>query len=501
MRDPDASADGPSTGNRSAHRPARPPWERRLTWRGRLARAGGVVLVLAALAGILIGSGGVTLPWNAEASGPPPTSTSNWHPTTDPTTDAGAGQVITLPGGAWQQLQVPREVGRVVSFTPSLTDSGEAFVCGSESNATDAVWATYNGGNTWTREPLPAQRGTPDCEVVSDVTLPHTFVASFVDSNRCAPPTLALTTDDGQSWTPITNLPPALNLKQCWVGVYASGQALYIEYADMVYDHNWGETPPQPVLYYSADLGQTWALSGNILPAWGGIASDAGGMLTATAPAFSPTTPNGLTASALLTSDDGGRTWASVGTISALYPDWLFAAPRASLATLLSHDNLLYGLSEVQIPNLLYRTQIAARQADGRWTLVPPLPVPGTSPTRMGIAEVLAETPSGQLLALGTAPGQPLPDANESLSALPEASAQWLWLWNASRQRWSPVGSPLAVAFGHGALGWQGTLMDSNPTKAPGIATTIWLAHWSDVDVAGETGISIYREIVVGSIP
>ena len=69
------------------------------------------------------------------------------------------------------------------------------------------------------------------------------------------------------------------------------------------------------------------------------------------------------------------------------------------------------------------------------WTLVPPIPVKGTSALRSGVYNTLGMTADGRLLALGPDPQEgvpPLPDHTGQVSGPPPA----LWAWNTHSGRW-----------------------------------------------------------------
>ncbi|HEX6122267.1 MAG TPA: hypothetical protein VFY89_03860, partial [Ktedonobacterales bacterium] len=422
MRHRDISRGRASNGNAADGRAARLPWRRRVRWRGPSPRRPQALIPLfCALVFVLVGFGCAPEP-SARISGQP--------------TASGIGQALKIPGGPWQRITPPSDVGRVLSFTPSPSDVRVAFLCGTAKGADAkspvALWVTADGGATWTRAPLPAMNGL-NCPISPNTTVPHAFIYDVTGSFPCAPPALYRTTDDGRTWSRLAQVPPAPSGKSCSTKVSFAGSQVVVEYASA------GDSLTGTWAYSSGDTGKTWtpAFTGAPRYAYGLgaiVSTDASEMLQVAA-----TTAKYETA-ALYTSEDAGRTWTKDSTIPQIFPDMLIAAPGASLATLRARDNLIYGLSEVQKTSLDYRTRIVARQANGGWKLVPPLPVAGTSPTRLGIAQVLAETPSGQLLAIGTDPDAPLPAADAGPDTLPESHTQWLWLWNPAQQRWAAIG-------------------------------------------------------------
>lgn len=486
MRDPEVtSGDAPDDAeahNSVARQPSSPPWERRLSWRGRLLRGVVAILVVVIALGFVFARAGVLANLWGQGLGAPPGMRYAPAPTGStfaPLTVRGQSFLGSHPeAAAWQHITFPKTLGRILDFTPSPTHPGEAFVCAADGPL--AFWSTYDGGATWTRLPLP-QSSNQGCGVVLNPARAGSFLFVATGSSPCAPPTLDLTTDDGHTWTRLTHLPAAPKSTSCLARLSLAGSsvtALTLEYAT---EEN--RLLPGPI-YHSDDAGRTWTPAtprtpGTFLDI--ATSSDPGGMLTL----GSATSSTG--SESLYVTTDGGRTWATRDVLSPLTPDWLLVAPGVPLATLLASNDLIYGLERSQIPSLRYELGIVARQADGSWQSLPPLPVRGASPTRLGIADILAETAHGDLLVLGTDPNAPLPDVAEGHGILPEEHAQWLWLWDATQHRWLPQGPPLAVPLQLGAGGFTGTLVGgANPT--------LWLTHWTD------TGADVYLETLPAAL-
>ncbi len=134
-------------------------------------------------------------------------------------------------------------------------------------------------------------------------------------------------------------------------------------------------------------------------------------------------------------------------------------APEVRSATpSLAHP--LYLLDEAYPASLRFRIQIAQVTDTRHWAPLPPLPIAGASPERMGITSVLAETASGKLLVFGLGSDDHIPadDALQSSSFKP--AQQWLWEWDPQASRWTlltpalvtPWPEPLSSPTLHGLI-------------------------------------------------
>ncbi len=115
----------------------------------------------------------------------------------------------------------------------------------------------------------------------------------------------------------------------------------------------------------------------------------------------------------------------------------------------------IYAPLDDQIPSFLFRVRVA-QVTDTSQTAktLPPLPVPGASPDRVGVLQVARETRDGRLLAFGVDPvtGVPTEAAMNHGTGLP---SQWLWIWDPRVSRWLVWPSPLPVASTWGEGGYQ----------------------------------------------
>ncbi|MGZ3668098.1 MAG: hypothetical protein ACXVDA_26850, partial [Ktedonobacterales bacterium] len=158
---------------------------------------------------------------------------------------------------------------------------------------------------------------------------------------------------------------------------------------------------------------------------------------------------------------------------------------------------MLYGLSGTYIPEYLYYLK-AIESSDGQhWEKVPPLPVPGAAPDRMGLHEVVGVAAGGSLLFLGVDPraGVPTPGSVDDVSG----REQWLWAWDPRAQRWEVPQTPLrAVKASHCTDHcWQPHLAWGLSPNGVGYGTYVWVTRWGDTSKGDET--SLYRTFIPAS--
>jgi hypothetical protein len=139
--------------------------------------------------------------------------------------------------------------------------------------------------------------------------------------------------------------------------------------------------------------------------------------------------------------------------------------------------------------------RLAQLGADGHsWTLLPSLPVPGATPDRTGLLQVLGTLPDGRVFALGVSPDRGVPPTPPSAGLAPNPSddlaSSWVWVWDPVAVRWAVVMSPLEVAphRGYGCGGcWEASLTRASGRDAHGRAvfgTYVWLRDWFGAESA-----------------
>jgi hypothetical protein len=171
-------------------------------------------------------------------------------------------------------------------------------------------------------------------------------------------------------------------------------------------------------------------------------------------------------------SRDAGASWVPLGNVEGFFADTLLGNVGKSLAAPTASDPV-YALSETHVPDELFRLRVA-EIANGRWALLPPLPIPGTQPDRLGIVEALTATASGRLLVLGLGPGESLADSGAAAGAY-EHEPLWLWEWDPLAARWSVVIPALPLLpSACGDHCWLSAL--STELGPDGTGTYLWLS-------------------------
>jgi hypothetical protein len=142
----------------------------------------------------------------------------------------------------------------------------------------------------------------------------------------------------------------------------------------------------------------------------------------------------------LWTSRDAGNSWQQVGTIPSPADGFLLSAQQSSTSRPTAKIPL-YVLEAEQLPSNLYDLKVLQSTNGQQWSLLPPIPAPGTSAAHPGLLQTLAVTNSGNLLAFGPDPktGLPSPQGNRP----DPTTAFWLWIWNPHTSTWQVLTTPL----------------------------------------------------------
>jgi hypothetical protein len=416
-----------------------PGWTKRLSTRGKLAR--GLVVALAVIVAL------VTFLPRANFTLPPQiTRLLTPAPTLTPTPGRfSAGQLEQVPLPV-----VPNTTTSAVM--PSPHDPSTAYTCAfpvqldpntGVPSGEISLWITHDVGQTWGRAALPKVIGT-NCDVESAldgsprVTLSVANYALDQNAQACAHSRFFLSEDDGATWRSIehTSLAPAVSqYGDCFLRVTA--KHLFLE----TYVSNDGDQG-HSILERSDDGGRTWLRADLGLEAlhisWFAQPLEATGETLFT---FVTDYSGGvLTQSDLWMTHDAGASWRRVGPAQLPAP----AKDGRPISNILTEPPLtdgsqachcVFGVSYPEgyaplVGEHLYLTRDLAH-----WTLLPPIPVKGTSALRSGVYQTLGMTADGRLLALGPDPleGVPaFPDHNGQVSGPPPA----LWAWNTHTGRW-----------------------------------------------------------------
>jgi len=407
---------------------AAPDWTKRLSTRGKLARALIVALaVLVALVTLLPRSTFTLPPGIARLLTPAPTQT-------------------PLPGafttGPWEQISGPPvPAGTYYELAASPVDPLTAYTCALavSSDATSLysahqapVWITHDAGVSWAQASLPPITDT--CSAVSPardgshrVTVSVDTPALDQNAQPCAHSQYFLSDDDGATWRRIQHTaiaPGTSGGGGC--ALWPTSHHLFM-YTQSTNDEG------HPLLERSDDDGRTWARADR-------------GLAEQNAPWYPQfLDASGDTLGALVGSEadlwitrTAGVTWQRIGPI---------ARETTALGTvvdLLSEVGPAGGPQRCRcafavayagsLVNRVGRLVFMSRDY-AHWSLLPPLPAPGTSATHSGVYQVLGATADGRLLALGAEPSAGAV-ATPDRSGIATGPPPRLWAWDTRHSRW-----------------------------------------------------------------
>jgi hypothetical protein len=136
-------------------------------------------------------------------------------------------------------------------------------------------------------------------------------------------------------------------------------------------------------------------------------------------------------------------------------------------------DHPVYATSNEQLPAFLFRLRAYVSADGAQWTQLPPLPVPGATPTRTGLTQVGGATARGGLLALGVNPQTGVPGGDDQDAAMRAATtSQWIWRWDPRSATWTALApAPAECAECRLAGATTGAAQDGGTS-----GTYIWLA-------------------------
>lgn len=449
-------------------------WAGHLTRRGKLARglvtfgavAVAVVLLLApALTSFATSSAAALAAWTGVRTPTEPAQ---------PTLTTRGARVAQPADGGWTAIALPP--GTVYSAVlPSALDPRALTACvwpSIDVGTSAQVWRTRDAGATWTTAALPAHSGER-CALAAAPDAPNRIAALVFheDSLRpaCASSWLYVSDDGGASWsrTPHAPIgPTGAFFSSC--EVWRAGKHLYFQtwYAPP----NDLQAPERALLERSDDDGRSWSRIDGAFSASGsgdGAHVRAWPFSDGETLLASVITPDG---SAIWLSRDAGRDWAQVGMIAGVYTTNL-VLDASAYQIKLSADHPAYAMSNEQLPAFLFRLRALASADGAAWTPLPPLPVPGATPTRTGLTQVRG-TARGGLLAMGVDPQMGVPAAdNQDAVTRAATTSQWIWRWDPHSATWTAV-APAPAECG------QCRIADATPGMSPdGVTggTWIWL--------------------------
>jgi hypothetical protein len=370
-----------------------------------------------------------------------------------------------LASQSWEQIALPTPVSETQDFVVSPVDPALLFDCtadlqgegpgSSPSPQPMTLWRSTDTGAHWTRSAISVSSGigcyisiAPDEPSRITVQVPQ----SYSGTQLCRHDSFYLSDDWGITWRALPP-PPAIAPNSAQYG--SCDLQVTARHLFLVYTYDLGSAHLQvSQLERSDDDGITWTsadrgLGTDVLF----FMPDIGPGDTLAMTVVPPSTPGRSYAAELWTSPDAGQTWRLESTLPD-YPGAIMLAARAQSGLAWpTQGQPFYALEEEQIPSDLYREHVLQSGDGQHWSLLPVLPVSGTSSERPGILQVLAELPDGRLALWGTGPqaGPPAPDAiHEPMTNF------WLWLWDPTARQWQMLTLPLPVtAFENCGLCWS----------------------------------------------
>jgi hypothetical protein len=420
---------------RSASRPRAsapvPGWTKRLSVRGKLARA--LIIALAVLVALAV-------PLLRGAAPLPPQLTQLLTPT--------PGQFTTA---AFESVPLPVVPGAELSaLRSSPRDPATAYVCTYPQHASfggaSPLWVTHTAGQTWSRAPLPAGSGTgcdvdPAWDGSNRVALSTYADAPDQTAQACAYYRFYLSDDDGASWRAIAlpSLAPTVSQDgDCVMTVTA--RHLFL---DIVVNRN--ENQLQSIVERSDDDGQTWQRADQGLETlqpsqfqqapWFALPLDGTG--EALVMLVTNSNSENVKQADFWVTHDAGAHWQRVSSEPLPGP----AFPIGSTLLVMTEPALADASQACQCVilvntfNVFNQRPYSTRDLT-HWTALPPLPVKGASAERSGVYATLGMTGDGRLLVIGPDPDAGVPslsDVNGPFTKAPPA----LWAWDTQTGRWA----------------------------------------------------------------
>jgi len=385
-------------------------------------------------------------------------------------------QQLQLTSSAWEPISLPATNTALLSSTVSPDNPSTIYACTSASRtpgvaSSIALWQTHDAGQHWSSLPIPKATGT-DCSISLAPSL-HQRVAVLItdwcsDQPSCTHNTLYFSTDSGTTWQQLslaTTVPHGATITQNEIIV--ADRHLYLWYSYGIRQ----DTSQHSLLVRSDDDGLTWSrIDSHVEPHGFFLPPQIGQdeLLVLSTRTLPPANPS---ETLLWTSHDAGSSWRLVGTIPPPADNFLlFSQPPGSSWP--TPQIPLYALGAEQLPSDLYELKVLQSTNGQHWSLLPPLPVPGTSVEHPGLLQALAVTGDGDLLAFGPDPKIGLPSSlSTPLDPIPTF---WLWIWNPRTSTWQVLSSPLAHPAHEGCgLCWSAQL-----STGPDQSTYLYVHHW-----------------------
>jgi hypothetical protein len=407
-----------------------PGWRKRLSTRGKVARALVIALVMIAALVVLLPNPIFTLPLGIAR-----------HPTLAPVQTPLPGRFST---GDWEPVAGPSvQTAYFYDLVPSPSRPDTAYAClfrdSADNRGVAQLWVTRDAGYSWRQANLPTVTGS-SCTVSPALDGSHRVSLSVdnatldQDTQPCDRNQYLLSEDDGATWQPIQHasiLPVSTDGGACQL--WPTARRLFMWSYSYTGSGN-------AFLERSDDDGRTW------------MRADAGlaGLNTFWYPQLldaSGDTLGALVGNApdLWVSRNAGTSWQRIGPIVRDIGGIQFAVSdlvtEASFGRAPRTCHCAFAVSSPGFLGGSAGRQVFISHDHTHWSPLPPIPVKGASATRSGVFQVLGPTADGRLLALGAEPDVGLP-ATPDRTGIVTGPPPRLWAWNTHSGRWELAGTP-----------------------------------------------------------
>ncbi|HEY7848755.1 MAG TPA: hypothetical protein VIC27_01760 [Ktedonobacterales bacterium] len=408
---------------------SRVAWGRNLTLRQQVLRGGAMSLLVALTLYLLLGGPAATGATLVRVSG---AINTRLHPPKSQPTLAESGYTsIKSPPGAYNLPQI--------SIAPAIGNSAAAWACWSSpysSQAPRGVWSaeafyTANAGARWIPLTLPQTAGL-NCTITADGERPSSALIvlsqGLAVDGSCIAPLLYLTADLGASWARVPS-PLDASHQGCQFHTALQGGAIYLWADGPLLPESKPSLPPTGRLIVSRDAGHTWAPADNGLDGDSGldiVGFRPGGHILASIVDVRVSGGSSI----LMTSDDYGGSWRSLGALPGAFPQVFVSSDSA----VTDHGGWgrLYTLARTVVngaPSVPAVMSLASAYIGEGWA---PIALP---PLAAGAS---ADAESTQSLVIGVGPAGALEveyGIVESVNAQLSPSRR-LWVWSPAQREW-----------------------------------------------------------------
>lgn len=413
---------------------------------------------------------------------------------------------VPLAASPWQEIRLPTSHDMVWSFAPVPSDPSTVYACANSAHFKDnpaTLWRSRDAGNHWQQMPVLFSNDTGCWVQVADDGLGHVSVLveggsteSFI-GRGCELSALYLSRDNGATWNTLDpGAPFPLVEPNSLCSLTLTPHHLYAFHYYSFQSDSATHVQQQAFLMRSDD-GRTWTAADADIGAFNyfGVQfvpeRDDDTLLANVS--YQSGDEAGTT---LWRSSDAGRHWRSMGKVVGFSELMVSQEPVTTRTTLASR--ILYGLVANRAPEELYYMR-AIESSDGQhWEKLPPLPVPGAAPDRVGVREALGVAAGGKLLFLGVDPRAGVPATGGSYDDA-TSGEQWLWVWDPLAQRWEVPQTPLRAAKGFSCSDhcWDPHLTWGASPDGTGYGTYVWVLRWGDISKGATT--RLYRTFIPAS--